>query len=217
MNIKKPIHSLLFILTICISCISCDKNELDCFETPPSFCNARRQFISFEVEDVRYRFCQASYNETFTKKQAPFFLTNRYRELTPNGNLRVSFAVPQLFSFQIHIPSEEGNIPNNLTGSNLPLNFTNPTNDLFSSALIFTRDCDIEYASFISPVDLNTSFHQINSFSKLRSFQKGDSTITEYQLKGTFQGVLNGYPQNTERIELDNGQYDLLLWYVEAP
>ena len=211
----KLLKHFFFISSIFLILVSCETNELDCFETPPSFCNARRQFISFEVDEIRYRFCQSEFEETFDKEQAPFFLINQYVEFENRGTVQASFIIPNLFAFQLHLPASNSDYPLGNLNETLPLNFTSENNDLFTGTLLFTRECDIEYASFQPPVDPNNNFHQITSLELVRTFTEGDSTITEYRIQGTFQGKLNGYPENKETIQLDNGKYDLLLWHVE--
>jgi len=213
----KLLKHLLFPSLFLLLFSACDKNELDCFETPPSFCNARRQFIYFEIDDIKYRFCQPSFEETFEKEQAPFFLINQFVELAPQSSIRASFLIPNLFNFQLHLPATNQAYPLGNLNQTFPLDFTSENGALFTAALLFTRECDIEYASFLPPIDQVNNFHQIKSLLLVRTFQKGDSTLTEYRVKGTFQGRLNGFPQNTESVQIDNGEYDLLLWHVERP
>ncbi len=204
--------SRLLPVIVGVMLMSCVELQQDCFDTPPSFCNASRQFISFKTDGVRYRFCQPTFQETFTEGGESFFVINQFRRVPMQAAVKASFIVPNLFTFQVLVPADSAAYYNALGNHSLQL--AAGDSSLFSGTIFYRQNCDLEYNSAYNGTE---TYHEIISVELIRSFSQGDSIISEFRMQGKFDTTLRGYPDSTQTTQLQEGKYDLLLWHVETP
>ncbi len=185
------------------SLTACDKDPLDCFEIAPTYCSAQREFMAFDVEGARYRFCQQ------TRPGDSLFFMDFRMETSPDGDARDDvFSIPQLFTVYFRIPDNKEAF---LSGEYLGARPFGQSDEPLSMDLLFIEDCRDVFHSPTLPGGAK-GFHVVTSIDLLSTEFDGTDTLSRFLVKGGFEAVLSREAVNgNAKRTVHNGRYSLVF------